>query len=426
MKNLKLIFVAIIMIASYSLTAQVAITTDGNSAAASAMLEVKSTVKGFLPPRMTAAERDAISSPANGLTIYNITTGCMNFYLSGTWVEICSGTGTPGADYTIGTGGSCVNTTVNGNYVISVALEASNTVFLNATVTTIGSWSITTDNINGYSFSGSGTFVATGAVQVTLTGSGTPTTAQTDNFTATASGSGGTCTFDVTVSGTPPWTCGDALVDSRDDQSYTTVEIGSQCWMAENLNIGIMINSTSGGTNNDGEQTDNSVFEKYCYANTTDNCGTYGGLYQWNEMMQYVTTAGTQGICPTGWHLPTDTEWKTMEMALGMSQSEADDTDWRGTDEGSKLAGNELLWTNGYLDENANFGTSGFTGLPGGYWDPDPDYGGFHNLPFRAYFWSSSENGTTAWRRLLIYTNTQVSRDNYDKANGFSVRCVRD
>ncbi len=81
----------------------------------------------------------------------------------------------------------------------------------------------------------------------------------------------------------------------------------------------------------------NGIIEKYCYDDNTSNCDTYGGLYQWEEMMQYVTTPGAQGICPDGWHLPTDEEFKTMEMALGMSQSEADNTGWRGTDEGSKL-----------------------------------------------------------------------------------------
>ena len=212
------------------------------------------------------------------------------------------------------------------------------------------------------------------------------------------------------------WTCGDQMVDERDGQSYNTVQIGTQCWMQENLNIGSMIN---GGI----DQTDNGTIEKYCYGNNTSNCDVYGGLYQWDEMMEYVTNEGTQGICPTDWHLPTDDEWKTMEMYLGMSQAQADAIGGRGTNEGSKLAGNEPLWTNGVLDSNADFGTSGFTGLPGGYRYTD---GSFYDLTNLTFFWSSSENDPNAWYRYLSYHMAQVTRYHENQAYGFSVRCVRD
>jgi uncharacterized protein (TIGR02145 family) len=289
----------------------VGINSSGSSADASAMLDVASTDKGMLLPRMTQSQIESITSPANGLTVYN-TDDC-KFYVyrdcSSNWTEVALGTGT---------------------------------------------------------------------------------------FT--------------------PFSCGDALVDSRDGQSYTTVQIGSQCWMVENLNIGTMVNGIS-------NQTDNGTIEKYCYNDNTSNCDTYGGLYQWDEAMQYVTTAGTQGICPTGWHLPTDDEYKTLEMELGMSSSEANYTGYRGTDEGSKLAGNEPLWTDGNLDQNANFGTSGFTALPAGYRTTS---GSFYSLTFGTYFWSSSECGSGAWHRYLYYSFTEVGRDGYGKANGFSVRCLRD
>jgi len=213
------------------------------------------------------------------------------------------------------------------------------------------------------------------------------------------------------------------IIDHRNNQTYKTVKIGNQVWMAENLNIGTMINSTTGGTNSDGEQTENSIIEKYCYDNNASNCDTYGGLYQWDEMMQGSTTAGTQGICPTGWHLPTDDEWKTLEMELGMSQSEADGSGNRGTNEGSKMAGNAALWTDGALENDSEFGTRGFTALPAGYRDID---GSFLNQSYYTELWSSSESGSTAWTRYLTYDNTDVSRYYYDKANGFSVRCLRD
>ncbi|MBU0764978.1 MAG: hypothetical protein KJ607_09105, partial [Bacteroidetes bacterium] len=114
------------------------------------------------------------------------------------------------------------------------------------------------------------------------------------------------------------WDCGQPLVDARDSKSYNTVVIGSQCWMAQNLNIGTMINSSSGGQ----LQTNNGTIEKYCYSNNSANCTVYGGLYEWNEMMQYAASdAGnpgtTQGICHSGWHLPTDPEWTELFDYLG-------------------------------------------------------------------------------------------------------------
>ena len=206
------------------------------------------------------------------------------------------------------------------------------------------------------------------------------------------------------------------LIDTRNNKSYKTVTIGSQIWMAENLNIGTRID----GANN---QTDNDIIEKYCYGDNPANCDTYGGLYQWNEMMQYVTTAGTQGICPDGWHLPTDSEWNTLEIELGMTQAQANGTGYRGTDQGSQMADNEPLWTDGALDQNGAFGNSGFAALPSGFRNTS---GSFYNLSSNAYFWSSLESGTNAWLRLLHYDNSRVNRGGYNKSDGFSVRCIQD
>ena len=206
-------------------------------------------------------------------------------------------------------------------------------------------------------------------------------------------------------------TCGTAFVDARNGQSYTTVLIGTQCWMAENLNIGTRINGAD-------DQTDNSTIEKYCYGDDDANCTTYGGLYQWDEIMQYVTTEGTQGICPEGWHLPTDDEWKTMEMALGMSQSEADDIGWRGIDEGYKMKS-----TSGWSNNGNGSNSSGFTALPGGLRTSD---GSFYYLGYYGLWWSSSEySGTNAWYRYLYYGYDQVSRGYGSKPSGFSVRCLK-
>lgn len=410
-----LIIIAITTSYSYAVNAQVSVNTDGSSPDASAILDVKSNTKGMLIPRMTLNEIRAISNPADGLMVYNTDYGIMFIFIlaDNKWKEVQYGNSEINlpATYTIGTGGSCANTTVNGNYYGGVMLVAANTVTIDATVTQVGDWSIATNTVNGYYFSSVGTFTTTGTVQVTLAGSGTPVTAQTDNFTATAIG-GSTCTFSVTVEVN---TCGNLL--SYGGQNYTTELIGSQCWMEENLNIGTMV---YGNTN----QTDNGTIEKYCYDNNTSNCSLYGGLYQWNEMMQYSTGESIQGICPAGWHLPSDNEVKTLEMQLGMSQSQADATSWRGTNEGSKLAGIASLWTDGLLKSDQSFGTSNFTAIPGG--SRGYSNGFFNDMGDFALFWTSSENGTNGWLRELNYNLTRVGRFDINKSQGISVRCVKD
>ena len=205
-------------------------------------------------------------------------------------------------------------------------------------------------------------------------------------------------------------------------QVYEVVLIGDQCWMAENLNVGTMINSNTGGTNNDGEQTDNDTIEKYCYNNSTSNCDIYGGLYQWNEMMQYDTTEGVQGICPTGWHLPTDAEWCTLEQEVDPTIT-CSSTGTRGVDGGGKLK--EAGTTHWSLPNTGATNSSGFTALPGGFRHTS---GGIYNLTYSTHFWSSNDGdgGLSAWRRYLTYNSAGVSRDWDGKAYGFSVRCLKD
>ncbi|OQB02131.1 MAG: hypothetical protein BWY21_02257 [Parcubacteria group bacterium ADurb.Bin216] len=210
--------------------------------------------------------------------------------------------------------------------------------------------------------------------------------------------------------GEEEWSCGDNLTDSRDSNIYPTVQIGTQCWMKKNLAYlpGVVHNNAqfaAQGTTNPGygvygyDGTDVSV------AKATSNYTTHGVLYNWTA----ATTA-----CPSGWHLPNDTEWKTLEMSLGMTQTQADATGWRGTDEGSKLSNYTLNGNN----------SSGFTALMSGYRSTN---GSFSNIGSRTYFWSSSASSSSnAWYRYLSTSNSTVRRDNSNKAYGFSVRCLRD
>ena len=224
-------------------------------------------------------------------------------------------------------------------------------------------------------------------------------------FYAPTTSSGGT-----SLSGT--------FTDSRDNHEYKWVKIGTQVWMAENLQCasGTYIEDNDTWADLDNNDTDAA----YCYYNNDADGekATYGALY---------TYAAALNACPAGWHLPSDAEWKTLEMALGMSQSEADDTGWRGTDEGSQLAGNSSLWNDGDLKDNSEFGTSGFLALPGGYRNDDSS-GTFSNQGYKGGGWGSSaeDDGSGAYGRGLHYSFSTVYRNYFSKSYGFSVRCVRD
>ena len=199
------------------------------------------------------------------------------------------------------------------------------------------------------------------------------------------------------------WSCGHPITDPRDGKIYTTVLIGTQCWMARNLNAGTKMD----GTRN---QADNDLLEKYCYDNDTNNCSIYGGLYQWNEAMQYDTIPGVRGICPDGWYLPTDEDFTILTTTLG----------------GESVAGGVMkeTGTTHWADPNAGAtNSSGFTALPGGY---RSDNGTFHGLSQRADFWSSSVvSPSAAWIRYLYYDSIEVGRSSDSRAYGYSIRCIK-
>jgi len=191
--------------------------------------------------------------------------------------------------------------------------------------------------------------------------------------------------------------------------------------MQENLNIGIRINSNQNASDND-------TYEKYCYDDNSASCDIYGGLYQWREMMAYGSKdAGnpgiTTGICPSGWHLPTDDEWKELEMHLGMSQADADAQWSRGTDEGGKLKDTTYVhWTS---PNTGATNESGFKALPGGYRDTESIP--FFSIGTAAYFWSTSEkNDDVYWNRKLSYNRSDISRSGSGNYTGYSVRCLVD
>ncbi len=201
-------------------------------------------------------------------------------------------------------------------------------------------------------------------------------------------------------------------VTDIDGNVYSTIQIGNQLWMAENL-------KTTSYTN--GEIIPNIIlnsqwaemsFGAYCaYENTEGNVDDYGLLYNG------FAVTGSRKIAPIGWHIPSDEEWKELEMHLGMFQVSADSTGWRGTLQGAGLK-SASRW-------NGN-NVSGFTAFHGGY-RAGANNGIFHSEGDVAYFWSSTlNNDGHLWMRNLGTAVATVGRFFLSKEHGASIRCIKD
>ncbi len=160
------------------------------------------------------------------------------------------------------------------------------------------------------------------------------------------------------IDGIDSFECGESAVYDADGNEYTTVYVpaSDQCWMGENLNVGTFVQSV----NRTDEQfahsdvSDNGVIEKYCYDNSERNCRKYGGLYDWDEAMGYIVTEGVQGICPDGWHIPTNAEWHALESAFAEGGCDDVNTD---------PAYTELREVNGCGPAGTALGEDGVSGL---------------------------------------------------------------
>jgi uncharacterized protein (TIGR02145 family) len=212
--------------------------------------------------------------------------------------------------------------------------------------------------------------------------------------------------------------CGVSKVVDADGNAYSTVKIGDQCWMAENLRylpnvVGPDVKSTS-----------EPCYYVHGYMGTDINeakqQGTYlvyGVLYNWPAAMV---------SCPTGWHLPSDDELKQLELSIGMPASMINLTGWRGTNEASKLAGNSNLWNSGPLKSDSEFGTSNFNAIPAGFFNGyfDNFYAPGANSVIPSSTASSEYN---IFCREVASHKTQLSRSNsLIKSHGVPVRCVKD
>jgi uncharacterized protein (TIGR02145 family) len=544
-----------------TLTAQVSVSTDGSSPDNSAMLDVKSSSKGVLLPRMTNIQRDAIADPATGLIIYNIEEQSIQVYDGTSWMVLylswCGPVNTPDTIYgnshpecnaagvvfsapdipyassynwivypeaTItggqGTGSITVDFGVTGGQIrvraqsgcgnsdyktlaIIIDIPASPaaiignsrpecnavdlvysvdpvpgatsyqwTVSPNATITGgQGTGSVTVSfgteegeiGVRAQNSCGNSDYTslayAIGPPQqpVSIYGPTTPYKNSTGNIysvdpapgatsyhwtvPADASITSGQGTISITVSigiqngnvsvraenscgntsytnlMVTPFACGDVVTDVRDSQTYPTIQIGTQCWMAKNMNIGTRIDAYL----NQSQQSP-EIIEKHCYDDLESNCDIYGGLYQWNEAMQYSTTEGAQGICPGGWHFATDAEWCTLESYVDSYPVNCERSNNMGTtDAGGNLKENGTVhW---FFPNTGATNSSGFTALPAGW-----IYNGYSNvIQSMAEFWSSTYGYSgVGVVRELYNDQSKIGRSPWWDAGSLSIRCLKD
>ena len=195
----------------------------------------------------------------------------------------------------------------------------------------------------------------------------------------------------------PSWSCGEAITSAG--VGYSTVQIGDQCWFAENLRTTTYLNGDAIPQNlSDGDWSSMTSGAMAFY----DNFPTNSGLYN------FFAVDDARGLCPSGWHVPTDEEWTMLTDHLG----------------GESVAGSQMKTTYGWLGVDGNgTNSSGFSGLPGGFRASE----GFYYAGSRADWWTSSPNGSDAVYRFLHYNYELIYRYRYgNPQNGLSVRCVRD
>jgi len=195
------------------------------------------------------------------------------------------------------------------------------------------------------------------------------------------------------------FTCGGNLQDVRDNQDYPTFSLpGNKCWMAKNLNYGNLLPGAQ-------PQSDNCVNEKFCPGNIVANCTAFGGFYQWDELMQYDAGAMIQGLCPPGWHIPTETEWLDLVNYY----------------QGGSLAG-------AFLKDN--FLLNGFHAILGGVFFMNTSWAFLPSAFSASFYWTSSPTSPPdPYRMVARSLNSGTPSVPYYKssrANAFPVRCVKD
>jgi uncharacterized protein (TIGR02145 family) len=263
-------------------------------------------------------------------------------------------------------------------------------------------WATTTNPTTSNSFSSNGTGVGSFVSNLTGLEQGT-----TYYVRAYATNSAGTSYGNQFVFNT--------RVADADLNTYNTVTIGTQMWMVENLRTTTFTGAGAIPNITGNPEWAALTTPAYCwYDNDPTNEPVYGAIYNW-----FAVQSGN--LCPTGWHVPTDTEVNTMELFLGIPPADINLYDWRGTAQG---VGTEMKNTTGWLAGENGTNTSGFAGLPGGYrYFAD---GTFQAETHWSYWWTATElDLTRAWNRQLDGTHTGVNKAAVEKQAGKYVRCIK-
>ncbi len=203
-------------------------------------------------------------------------------------------------------------------------------------------------------------------------------------------------------------------ISDIDGNIYHSIAIGKQVWMVENLRVTHLNDGSDIKLITSDLEWKTSNSPSYCwYFNIVPEEGDNGALYNFN-------TVNTGKLCPTGWNVPSDQDWKTLEMYLGMSQAEGDMVSWRGEGISSSLKAVEGWYVlNGIQD------MFGFKALPSGI--RHGVTGGFQEFNLGAYWWTSTiYDESSAWFRSIIDANTTIYRGTQFNQSGFSVRCLKD
>jgi uncharacterized protein (TIGR02145 family) len=314
--------------------------------------------------------------------------------------------------YATNKAGTCYGNLVSSNTQVSLPIISTNTATsITATTATSG---------GNITFDGGGNITARGicwsisqnpnTALITKTNDGTGTGSFTSNLTGLSPGTlyyirvYATNSAGTAYGNQQTITTTTANLVDVDGNVYTTVTIGTQVWMAENLKTSKYRNGNSIPTNlTDADWTSATTGAYAIYNNNATNNTTYGKLYNWYSVVD------SRNLCPAGWHVPSDAEWTILEYFLG----------------GTTVAGGKMKTPTDWNSPNTGAtNESGFSGLPGGYRQPNGTYSAIGNAGF---LWSSTEYATTyAWYRILNSNYGDSGRTANYKQNGFSVRCLRD
>ncbi|OFY73285.1 MAG: hypothetical protein A2275_03230 [Bacteroidetes bacterium RIFOXYA12_FULL_35_11] len=400
-----------LVILPYFLAAQgTSISSTGANPDNSSMLDIISTTKGLLFPRMTTAQRDGIAAPANSLFIFNTTTQCFEAFSTSTsqWHSL-----------------NCLGCQLPGAFIATAATSVTGTSFS-------ANWNASAGATTYYlDVSTSSTFASF------VTGFNNLPVGNVITYNVTGLPCGGTYYYRVRANNV----CG-----TSSNSNPITVVVGScdcatpQVWMAANMNTGTQVT----------QATTQAAGQKWCYNNVVANCTTYGGLYQWASAMNLPSTAnstlqggawqtcdpcgsgGIQGICPAGYHIPTDLEWSRYEYCIENNIAPTGNTtlatfqttsgSWRGSTIAGVGPGAKMKVTSSNSPAWDGTNTSGFSALPTGYISSSTSF----DMGTYTYFRTTTEfDASNAWYRSLCIGFIGSFRNKNSKTNGFSVRCLQ-